>query len=171
LRRTNPALTCSITRCPLPRSALKASGAPRAGEDEALFLLCETPRPPRFNPFASHLRKSLKSADFPPPIFPKRILLEMLPAFLAGCFLVWWLGGYWGCQCRGEDSLVCSSGASGVVHHSLMSPTHPLRSRRALAGMPTVRKRAGRLSSEKTYGTSSGTNRSDCGLGWQLPLD
>ena len=45
--------------------------------------------------------------------------LEKLPPFLAGCFLVWWLGGYWGCQCRGEDSLVCSPGASGVVDHRL----------------------------------------------------
>ena len=49
--------------------------------------------------------------------------------------------------------------------------THPLRSRRVLTGMPTARKRAGRSPPGKTYGTSSGTNRSDCGHGWQLPLD
>ena len=38
-------------------------------------------------------------------------------------------------------------------------------------GNSNRQKRAGRASPEKTYGTSSGTNRSDCGHGWQLPLD
>ena len=38
-------------------------------------------------------------------------------------------------------------------------------------GNANRQKRAGRSSPGKTYGTSSGTNRSDCGHGWQLPLD
>ena len=38
-------------------------------------------------------------------------------------------------------------------------------------GNSNRQKRAGRSLPEKTYGTSSGTNRSDCGHGWQLPLD
>ena len=68
---------------------------------------------------------SFEICGFSAFISPKKNSLEIEPPFLAGCVLVWWLGGYWGCECRGEGSLACSSGASGVVMNTVAYVSNP----------------------------------------------
>ena len=118
--------------CSAPRAAMPA---PRA--TVGLSRLC-----------GEHTSSHLRNLRISRLRFPKNNSLEILPAFLAGWFLVWWPGWLLGMSIVGTRSSCLQSRRKCVFSRgALMSRDHPLRSRRSgfVQNQPG---RAGRLPPE-----------------------